>query len=399
MKKIFLLLFLTVAITSVKSQATYFQAQVKKSASGTNLEFYIRPNPTGSNLTLKFDNFDFFVRWPNTDAAPVTGTPIVNTVDFPGLTIAQQTSDDPYGSESGFTIREWVSPSINSTTTAVTYVAGQDYLVFSVPVSNAISDNIQLSANNEDGGAPYLFSVTKNISGIGGQSDFTSHNSTNGDINNQLFYSSTGTLSQTLSNGFKNFYQQVPNGILTVKFTSFNAIKKDANAVLTWTVENETAVVDHYEIERSLDGLIFNKIDMLPKSSNTNTNIYNYTDPNLSTLNKNGIIYYRIKQIDLDGKFVYSAVKNIKNTDRNSVIAMYPNPVKDITVLQIDAPEKMKISYELLSINGKILQTSNIDAVKGINTKMILMGNYTPGNYLLKITMGSEMKTIKVVKE
>ena len=72
----------------------------------------------------------------------------MNIVDFSGLTIAQQNVDNPYGNDSGFVIREWVSPTASSTNIAVTYVAGQEYLVFSVPVSNIISSNIKIASNN-----------------------------------------------------------------------------------------------------------------------------------------------------------------------------------------------------------------------------------------------------------
>ena len=102
MKKIILLLCLAVGLSSVKAQSIYFQAQVKKSASGTSLEFYIRPNPAGPDITLRFDNLDFFVRWPISETAPLTGTPVVNTTDFPGLTINQQAMDNPYTPEAGY---------------------------------------------------------------------------------------------------------------------------------------------------------------------------------------------------------------------------------------------------------------------------------------------------------
>ena len=394
MKKIILLLCFAVGLSNVKAQGIYFQAQVKKSASGTSLEFYIRPNLSGGNITLKFDNLDFFVRWPSAEAAPITGTPVVNTADFPGLTITQQTSDDPYGSEPGFVIREWTSPATNSTSTVVTYVAGQEYLVFSVPVTNAISSNIELAGNNEDG-VPHYFSATKNSS-LGGQSDFTSHNSTNGDPNNQLYYGNAAFLSRS----GQNFYQKITAGVLPVKFTSFTANKKDDNGFLNWTVANETATVDHYEIERSLDGIVFNKINAFSKTySLNNSNNYKYIDQNISTLKGNGIIYYRIKQVDIDARFVNSEIRNIKISDKNLIITVYPNPVKENTVLEIDAPTNAAVRISLLSNKGNILQSSTIQTVKGINTKQVSMNNYSKGIYLLKVVMGTNVQTIKIIKE
>ncbi len=396
MKKLIILSFLVAAITTAKSQATYFQTQVKKSASGTSLEFYMRPNPTGSNINLKFDNLDFFLRWPSTDVSPITGAPVVNTIDFPGLTITQQASDNPYGPESGYVIREWTSPSAGSTNTAITYTAGQEYLVFSVPVSNVISSNIELAGNNEDG-IPYYFTVTKNTAGVGGESDQTSHNVTNGSVNNQLFYGASGSLSETPGSAGKNFYQKITFSVLPVKFTSFSANKKDDNAALNWTVENETSAVDRYEIERSLGGSVFDKLTTLQKSNSGNG--YSYLDRNISAVKSNGLIYYRVKQIDVDGRFVYSEVKNVKNSNKNSFISNYPNPVHDITTLQINAPENIEVSYSLLGSNGKTIQRGVIQALKGINRERISMTNYTTGNYLLKVMMGNNLETLKIIKE
>lgn len=394
MKKIILLLCLTVGLSNVKAQGIYFQAQVKKSASGTSLEFYIRPNSTGGNITLKFDNLDFYARWPSAEAAPITGTPVVNTADFPGLIITQQTPDDPYLSEPGFVNREWTSPTSNSTTTAVTYIAGQEYLVFSVPVTNTISSNIELAGNNEFG-LPYLFSATKN-SPLGGQSDFTSHNTINGDVNNQLFYGNAAFLSRS----GQNFYQKITASVLPVKFTSFTVNKKDDNGLLNWTVVNETASVNHYEIERSVDGIIFYKINSFAKAVNlSNENVYNYVDQNIAALKSNGIIYYRIKQIDIDGRFVYSEIRKLKTSEMSSFIAVYPNPVKDITSLQIDAQTNMQVKFSLLSNDGRMIQKNTIQAIKGINMENISMKNFAAGNYLLKVEMGNNVQTLKIIKE
>ena len=394
MKKIILLICIAFGLNNVKAQGIYFQAQIKQSSSGTSLEFYIRPNLAGGDITLKFDNLDFYARWPSTEAAPITGTPVVNTTDFPGLIITQQTPDDPYGAESGFVIREWTSPTSNSTSTAVTYVAGQEYLVFSVPVSNAISSNIELAGNNEVG-LPYLFAVTKN-SPLGGQSDFTSHNSTNGDPNNQLFYGNAAFLSRS----GQNFYQKITAGVLPVKFTSFTANKKDDNALLNWTVANETASVDRYEIERSLDGSTFKKINSFLKSNGTNnTNTYNYIDANISEAKSNGTIYYRIKQVDIDGRFVYSEIKNIKSSQGNWSMTVFPNPVKTNAILQVDVPANSQLHYSIVTSSGKSIQNNTMQVNKGINTETISMNNFASGTYLLTVMMGETSKTIKIIKE
>jgi Secretion system C-terminal sorting domain len=398
MKKIFI--SICICALAISSQAqNYFQASVKKN--GTNLEFYLRLLPGGSNVSIRFDDINFQIRWPNADPSPITGAITVNTIDFPGLVIL----DDPYGfegygSDLGYKIKQFTPQVPGSVTSAVkTYTAGQEYLVFSVAVSNAISLNIQLAANNEDGGAPYYCSFTKN-NPLGGQSDYTSHNLVNGNITNQFFYASNAALLSTSpgAGGTTNFFQRiVPSGVVPVKFTSFSATKKDNDAILSWLVENETSLVTTYEIERSIDGIKFDKINTIAKNGGI-SNIYNITDANLSALKNRGIIYYRIKQMDVNGEFVYSDIKSVRMNDKGTLISIFPNPVVDITTVKIDVLEATDGTISLINADGKQLQTSTLKAAKGLNLKKIDMNNLPKGDYLLKVMLGTELQTIKVVK-
>jgi Secretion system C-terminal sorting domain len=177
------------------------------------------------------------------------------------------------------------------------------------------------------------------------------------------------------------------NLVLPVKISSFSATKKDNDAILSWAVENETASVTNYEVERSIDGITFDKIKTIAKNSGT-SNIYNITDA----------IYYRIKQLDVDGKYVYSDIKNVRLSEKGTLISLFPNPVQEFTTVKIDAPEATDAIFTLINADGKQLQTSTLKAAKGLNLRKLDMSNVPTGDYLLKVTMGTEVQTIKVVK-
>lgn len=185
--------------------------------------------------------------------------------------------------------------------------------------------------------------------------------------------------------------------VLPVKINSFSATKKDNDAILSWVVENETASVINYEVERSIDGIHFDKINTIDKNNGT-SNIYNITDANLSAIKNNGLIYYRIKQLDVDGKFVYSDIKNVRLTEKGTLISVFPNPVQEFTTVKIDAIEATDAVITLINADGKQLQTSILKATKGLNLRKIDMSNLSTGDYLLKVTMGTEVQIIKIVK-
>ncbi len=192
-------------------------------------------------------------------------------------------------------------------------------------------------------------------------------------------------------------FLQISGLVLPVKITSFSATKKDNEALLSWVVENETASVINYEVERSIDGINFDKINTIAKNGGT-SNIYNITDANLSAIKNNGIIYYRIKQMDVNGEFVYSDIKNVRLTEKGTLISLFPNPVQEFTTVKIDAIEATHAKLTLINADGKQLQTSTLIATKGLNLHKLDMSNMPTGDYLLKVTLGNEVKMIKVVK-
>ncbi len=116
-KYLFTSIFVLSLFVNVQAQpgipGQYFQCQIKQS--GNLLQFFIRPNPAsngGTNIAnFKFDNFDFFLRYPSANPLASFSAPVVNTVDFPGLTMAQDIfGSEAYGPDPGFRIVEWTSP-------------------------------------------------------------------------------------------------------------------------------------------------------------------------------------------------------------------------------------------------------------------------------------------------
>lgn len=112
------------------------------------------------------------------------------------------------------------------------------------------------------------------------------------------------------------------DGLLPVTLVTFDALAENDNAVLTWTTSQETNNKG-FEIERSADGKHFEKIGFVnPYSSGSDTTQnYQYTD----SAPLSGLNYYRLKQLDHDGKFAYSKLVNV-NLPVNSQISVYPNP-------------------------------------------------------------------------
>jgi hypothetical protein len=186
---------------------------------------------------------------------------------------------------------------------------------------------------------------------------------------------------------------------LPVKFLGFNVIKKNNDGLLTWQIENESSTTDRYEIERSLNGVDFKKVySVAAKNNGRSSNSYDLTDLNLPALRSAGIFYYRIKQVDKDGKFLYTGVKNLRLTTKSMVVAIYPNPIKNFANLTIDLVQDANATVTINDASGKQIQNIEMSLFKGANIKKINMGTLAAGSYILQVQTADQTETIPVVK-
>ncbi len=203
-------------------------------------------------------------------------------------------------------------------------------------------------------------------------------------------------------NGYSGIsYVQTIKAVETppAKFTGFSAVAINGNGALSWQMEKESAYTDHYEIERSLNSIDFKKINIVNSKNNGNSsNSYDAADLNLATISSAGLYYYRIKEIDKNGRFVYSETKSIRLTFKGLAMLAYPNPIKDIVQLTIDLEEDANSILAIYDAAGKKIQLIQLQLLKGANIKKINMESYAAGSYLLQLQTPKENKIIRLIK-
>lgn len=167
---------------------------------------------------------------------------------------------------------------------------------------------------------------------------------------------------------------------LPVSLKSFNAVMRSGKANLTW----ETLLEEHndgFEIERRIGNGQYQKIGFVDsKAQNGNGTAYSYSFDDNLTLPK-GITYYRLRQVDLDGRATYSEVKAVRAGNSQLVISIYPNPNRGATNVAI--PESAgKMDITLNDYTGKSIQQWS-----GISVRNLQINNMKPGIYMLRINM------------
>lgn len=169
--------------------------------------------------------------------------------------------------------------------------------------------------------------------------------------------------------------------LLPVKLTSFNSrLTENHSVALSWTTAMEESSLK-YVIEKSIDGKTFHPIGEVNAAGySANTIRYAFTDVGS---NEAPIAFYRLKQVDIDGKYIYSKVVyvNAGNTSNGVVTSVYPNPFRsDIQLIGISAADLNKASIRVYSSTGKSIgyrisgtNAISIDATAG------------PGIYILQV--------------
>jgi hypothetical protein len=159
-----------------------------------------------------------------------------------------------------------------------------------------------------------------------------------------------------------------------------------------FTVENELQI-QHYEIQRSVNGRDFNRIaDMSPGNNQGGAADYLYADNGVNE----GIFFYRVKAISRDGREQFSKIANIAPVHDHSIFSIYPNPVTN-GLIQIYASNKPSGNYAVQVINagGQIVWQDQIN-VQATQDRFDIKPaiNLASGQYQVRILPGSGEPTV-----
>ncbi|MES2648642.1 MAG: S8 family serine peptidase [Bacteroidota bacterium] len=205
--------------------------------------------------------------------------------------------------------------------------------------------------------------------------------------------------------GFSEFWLNDGKGInlpLPARWLSFEAEKLNSGIVkLTWSTGNESGV-SKYEIQvaRSREEMINNQFVTFGSVPAKNSSAAEYSYPDEKT-GKTGSNYYRIKQIDSNGSFYYSPVILVQFPANDFIVKMFPNPVKDILVVNIESTDNKQLQLAVFNMAGQQLFKKSWSTLSGITRQEIPFGNlgFSKGVYTIAITDGKSWWYNKVVKE
>lgn len=165
---------------------------------------------------------------------------------------------------------------------------------------------------------------------------------------------------------------------LPVDLITFTATKSNNNAILKWTTVSEENT-HYFVIERALNARDFVEIGRIQAAGNSSTPLdYKYIDSNLPK----GIIYYRLRTVDTDGKIGYSSIVSVVN-QKETIINIIPNPTTNHTTITLSKSLDTDAAMSIYDMLGVELMTETFPANQ-VSTNLNVSA-LPAGNYVLRI--------------
>ena len=167
--------------------------------------------------------------------------------------------------------------------------------------------------------------------------------------------------------------------------------KKDIGNAISWTTAQEFNC-DYFELQRSVDGADFAIIATLRGQGNSALrHDYLYNDKAFN----NGKNYYRFKQVDFNGRFTYSNMVMVDNTEEVKYsFELFPNPVKNILNIKLQDGHKMAVA-QIHNAYGQLV--TSLALQQEIRSTVDVSG-YSNGVYFVTIISGDNTETKSFVK-
>ncbi len=216
--------------------------------------------------------------------------------------------------------------------------------------------------------------------------------------------SATNNFTITQANAGTNDFQSAGVNtaclVLPVELSYFSAKTKPCKAELAWHTASEESF-EHFEIERSQDGINFQAIKKILGQGKDGNSTYQYEDMELES----GSYYYRLKMVNNDGTYQYSAVINIEvhcnELEELMEVLLYPNPLDKKTGFinqLITSKQATEVNIILINALGQKLKEINVSLDVGSNNIRWDISDLSIGTYhLIMESKGINVKTIPFV--
>ncbi len=178
--------------------------------------------------------------------------------------------------------------------------------------------------------------------------------------------------------------------ILPVGLMSFDISKSGNTSILNWTTSYEFNS-DYFEVQHADKKNVFSAVGRVSSLGDAaSLTAYKFVDE----FPQEGINYYRLKQVDRDGNFQYSAVRSVVFTGRNFHVGVWPNPSTGLLNLEIQGAGEF-VDVKLINSTGQIVFSNVFEAFQ--HNSRLNIESISPGHYTLVVQSAQEYFSQKIV--
>ena len=174
---------------------------------------------------------------------------------------------------------------------------------------------------------------------------------------------------------------------LPVEMLFFSATNQNGSTLLEWATATEETN-SHFEIQRSVDAENFEVLTSIPGAGDSKVRIdYEWVDRESDHLNRE-YLYYRLRQVDFDGKFEFSKTIVARNEDfKPYEILVWPNPFDESITVTLELPDDEEAVMSIIDMNGQEIYHQEKFLYSGRNDLSVeYLGQLASGVYLINIT-------------
>ena len=205
-----------------------------------------------------------------------------------------------------------------------------------------------------------------------------------------------------VSGTFSEFYVHAANpfnSALPVSISSFTGVQYGESDILKWTSSSEQNNA-YFNLQHSTDGIRFvtlQKVLTQAVGGNSATSLYYQT---INSTPSTGHNYYRLQQVDIDGKStLYANVIDLNRLGKGSSVNIYPNPVNDVLNIDLMATEASVTVVKITDMSGRLIQQVQTNAVQGLNTIQVNLNALSSGLYTIQLLENGQSLFIERIRK
>lgn len=194
--------------------------------------------------------------------------------------------------------------------------------------------------------------------------------------------------------GGPGYTTSISETTLPINLISFSAISAENYIDINWATASEVNNEGFY-IEKINNQNVWESIGFVDgMGTNLTKTEYTFTDKNVLP-NKN--YFYRLKQIDFDGRFEHTKTVSAKINGKRSIGEFYPNPANEFTSINLLLNNEENIAVDIFNILGKRVYSESFQAYKGESLELNIL-DLKPGNFVARISIGNDTFVRKLIK-